>query len=336
MTWRGKHGPLLIAEIGGNHEGDFDYARRLVDLALASEADVVKLQVYGGDTLVSRVEDASRNAHFRRFALDPDRYLELAESITAAGKIFMASVWARDLIDVLDPHMPIYKIGSGDLTAYSLLREFARRGKPMIISTGLATAAEVDDAVAFVRSANPMYEGGSSLALLQCTSMYPTPAADANLAVMEELARRTGATVGYSDHTEGTRALEVACAMGAQVLEFHFTDTREGKSFRDHRISLTAAEVGALARSIREIAELRGSDQKTPLRVEGSHVVSFRRAVYPARDLDVGTVLTADDLTVLRPNHGIDARDFDRVVGRRLVTPVRAHQRLEWSMLADG
>lgn len=331
--WRGKHGPLLIAEIGGNHEGDFDYALRLLDLALESDADVVKFQVYTGDTLVSRVEGAVRNQHFKKFELSIAQYLELARRVEAGGKIFMASVWDLDMIDALDAHMPIYKIGSGDLTAYPLLRDFARRGKPMVVSTGLATADEVAASVETIRAANPVYKDPAYLAVLQCTSMYPIPAADSNLAVMGELKARLGTTVGYSDHTEGMRALEIAYAMGAEVMEFHFTDAREGKSFRDHKVSLTAPEVHQLQARLREITELRGDGAKRPLAVEGDHVVSFRRAVYPLRDLPAGTVLTEENLTVLRPNHGIDAREFDKVVGKRLRRAVGAHEKLSWDFL---
>jgi N-acetylneuraminate synthase/N,N'-diacetyllegionaminate synthase len=247
----------------------------------------------------------------------------------------MASVWALDMIDLLDEHMPIYKIGSGDLTAYPLLRAFAQRGKPMIVSTGLATTDEVAQSVEFIRSVNPAYRDPDFLAVLQCTSMYPIPAADANLSVMVELKARLDTAIGYSDHTEGMRALEVAYAMGAEVLEFHFTDEREGKNFRDHKVSLTAEEVRQLQVRIQEIAELRGIGIKRPLDIEGDHVISFRRAVYPLIDLPEGAVLTSENLTVLRPNHGIDARDFDRVVGRRLMRAVRAHEKLSWDLLSS-
>jgi N,N'-diacetyllegionaminate synthase len=332
--WHGKHGPLLIAEIGGNHEGDFNYALRLLDLGLKSDADVIKFQVYTGDTLVSRVEGLARNQHFKKFELTIQQYVELASRVEAGGKIFMASVWDLEMIDALDSHMPIYKIGSGDLTAYPLLREFARRGKPMVVSTGLATANEVAASVEFIRATNSIYRSPALLAVLQCTSMYPIQPSDANLAVMGDLKSRLATTVGYSDHTVGIRALEIAYAMGAEVLEFHFTDAREGKTFRDHQISLTAPEVHQLQGRLREIDELRGIGIKRPLPVECDHVVSFRRAVYPRVALAEGTVLTADNLMVLRPNIGIDARDFDKVVGRRLLCAVEAHQKLEWGMLS--
>ncbi|WPP50490.1 N-acetylneuraminate synthase family protein [Catalinimonas niigatensis] len=328
--WKGKYGPLLIAEIGGNHEGNFDYALKLTDLAIESGADYIKYQLYSGDSLVSRLEGAQRNAHFKKFELSQEQFIKLANRCKAAHVGFMASVWNPDYLDWIDEHMSIYKIGSGDLTAYSVIREIAKRGKPMILSTGLATLQEVLETVAFIQSLDDRYKEPDFLSILQCTSMYPIEFKDANLAVMHLLRQATQLPVGYSDHTEGYRALEIAAAMGAEILEFHFTDEREGKSFRDHKVSLTKDEVLALGKKIEEIRSLEGHYLKRPLEVEAEHRVSFRRAVYPSRDLTAGTVIKAEDLVSLRPNHGIDARDFDQLIGKKLKTDVQAHQKLAW------
>lgn len=328
--WKGKHGPLLIAEIGGNHEGDFDYARRLTDLAIGAEVDYIKYQLYSGDTLVSRQESPQRNQHFKKFELSQDQYIELAEQCQAAGVGFMASVWDTDYLTWIDPYLPIYKIGSGDLTAYPVLRTIAHIGKPIILSTGLATLQEVLETVAFLQEVDDRYRHPDYLSLLQCTSMYPIPNTAAHLSVMNTYRSVTGLPVGYSDHTEGSQALQVAVAMGAQILEFHFTDTREGKSFRDHRVSLTQAEVLKLIEYIRQIQALQGDPIKRPLTVEGDHVVTFRRAVYPAVDLRKGTVIEPEHLICLRPNHGIDAREYDRLIGKTVTQDLKAHQKLDW------
>ncbi len=318
--WQGRHGPLLIAEIGGNHEGSFDAALRLTDLAIESGTDVVKFQIYTADTLVSPVESPDRHAHFRRFELSPDQHLALARRVLDAGLRYNASVWDPTALDWLDPVLDFYKIGSGDLTAWPVIAAHARRGKPILLSTGLSTLDEVLEAVNFIGSVEPSYRRPGRLALLQCTSMYPTDDDEVNLRAMDTLRHATGLPVGYSDHTRDGFALRLAAARGARVLEFHFTDSTEGRGFRDHAISLTRDEVRRLIDDLRRIEALLGSGVKTPTPGElaSGHVTSFRRAVYARRALRAGEVLRAEDLVLLRPNHGVDARMFDAAIGRRV------------------
>lgn len=330
--FKGAYGPWLIAEIGGNHEGDFDQALRLTDLAIESGADAIKFQIYFGDTLVSSIESPDRNAHFKRFELAIEQHQILAARVRAAGKTYLASVWDLSAFEWVDPWSSAYKVGSGDLTALPFLRAAASTGKPLIVSTGLSDLAEVVAAVEFIRSCNPVYHDPDQLALLQCTSMYPIPAAEAHLSVIGSLSS-LGVTVGYSDHCLGRRALEVAAAMGAQVLEFHFTDQKNDRSFRDHQLSLDKDDVRELLQALSEIKELKGSPIKTPTAVEldNDHPRSFRRGVYPARDIAAGELLDESNLCVLRPNHGIDARDFYAVTGRRARRALARHAKLDWS-----
>lgn len=336
FKFQGRYGPLLIAEIGGNHEGCFATASNLCQLALETGADCVKFQVYQGDSLVSRLESPDRNAHFKRFELSIDQHIQLAELCRNHGALYTASVWSLDLLDKMDPYLPFYKVGSGDLTAQPILAELAARGKPIVLSTGLATFDEVLEAIDFLQTRNSLYKSSEYLALLQCTSMYPIQECDARLSLLQKFARETKLAVGYSDHTEGGLGLRVAAALGAEILEFHFTDSRDGKVFRDHKVSLTPQEVRSLARDMRRIRDLIGEPVKEPLpcELETDHVRSFRRSVYPARDLEAGTVLDSDDLVCLRPNHGIDARDFNKVVGMQLTRSLQAHQKLEWDHLS--
>lgn len=331
--WAGRHGPLLIAEIGGNHEGDFDAALRMADLAIGSGADVVKFQIYTGDTLVSPVESPDRHRHFQRFELAPEQHIALARHCRAAGRDYNASVWDLDALDWLDPYLTFYKIGSGDLTAYPLLEGFARRGKPILLSTGLSDLEEVADAVRLIRRVNPAYASPGMLALLQCTSMYPTSPDEVNLLAMDALAAATGCPVGYSHHTPDGLALLAAVARGAAVLEFHFTDRREGQSFRDHAISLMAEEVRELAGQVERIRRLLGQPGKapTPGERESGHVTSFRRAVYSRRPLRAGECVRREDLVVLRPNHGVDARAFEDAIGRAVARDTPAFAALRFS-----
>jgi N,N'-diacetyllegionaminate synthase len=328
--------PVLIAEIGGNHEGDFDYAKRLVSLACETPADMIKLQVYTGDTLVSELEDPARNRHFKRFELNRDEHESLISMIHDAGKQYLCSVWDPAALDWIDPHVSMYKVGSGDLTAYPMLRKLAATSKPILLSTGLATLQEVKDAVNYLRNLNSFYEQSESVTLLQCTSMYPIADTDAHLSVMDLLKTTfPEIRVGYSDHTIGNRALQIAALRGAQVLEFHFTDRREGQTFRDHAVSLLPGEVSELHASIRSDLAFLGLAKKQPLpiEIENDHVTSFRRAVYPSRDIHAGELFGDHNLTVLRPNRGIDAREYDQLIGRTAKIDLNRHQALDWDMI---
>ncbi|TDQ09925.1 N-acetylneuraminate synthase family protein [Pedobacter metabolipauper] len=332
QIFKGKHGPLLIAEIGGNHEGDFEYAKKLAQMAIDTDVDYVKFQIYTGDSLVSKEESPDRNKHFKKFELSKDQHIYLAEMVKEAGILYTSSVWDIEAMEWLDQYISLYKIGSGDLTAYSVLKKTAEKGKPMIVSTGLSTEQEVLDTISYIQSVNAEYKSKEMLAILQCTSMYPIQQGDAHLNVMGRLKDLSGLTIGYSDHTEGSKALKYAVAMGAEVLEFHFTDSREGKAFRDHKVSLTPAEIADLIEEIKLIKTLQGNPIKQPLPIEldNNHEVSFRRAVYPSKDLKSGEILTEDNLTVLRPNHGIDAREYDNVIGKTVKHDLKMHQKLSW------
>lgn len=329
---------MIIAEIGGNHEGDFEYARRLLQLAATSGADVVKFQIYSGCTLVNGREDPQRAAHFDRFALSTAQYLALAEESRALGVEFNASIWDASQIEVFDPFLRFYKVGSGDLTAYPLLREIARRRKPIMLSTGLATLDEVKQSVAFIRSLDSIYERRDMLSILQCTSMYPIPDTDANLNVVTTLKNTFNCKIGYSDHTEGTYAAEIAVALGAEILELHFTDRKEGRSFRDHLVSFTREEILALRERIRTINEIKGSFEKKPApsEIENNHLVSFRRGVYPARDIMAGERVEVADFVVLRPNRGIPANEIEKLQGLLAKRDLKVQERLDWNDFDQG
>jgi len=334
-TWKGKFGPLLIAEIGGNHEGNFEYAKQLTQLAIESNVDYIKFQVYTGDTLVNPIENPVRNKHFKKFELTHEQHQELAQMCKDAGVGYMASIWNPDFVHEigLDSYSDIYKIGSGDFTAYPVIEKFVAFGKPILLSTGLSNLNEVEDTVRFIQSLDDRYNDPEMLAVLQCTSMYPIPYTGANLGTMQTMKERLQLPIGYSDHTEGSYALEIAVAMGAEILEFHFTDSRENKTFRDHKVSLTKFEVLQLIEKIKQINDLRGDGIKRCLEVEEEHLVSFRRAMYLNRDMKAGEIIQEEDLVALRPNHGIDARDYRKLIGKTLQTDVKQNEKLDFNIL---
>jgi N-acetylneuraminate synthase/N,N'-diacetyllegionaminate synthase len=229
----------------------------------------------------------------------------------------MASVWSAEMLNWANPYLPLHKVGSGDLTCYPMLALLAQTDKPIILSTGLSSLREVAAAVAYIEECNPTYISERKLALLQCTSTYPTPDEDANIGAMLALKSEFGLPVGYSDHTLGSHAVEVAVSVGAEIIEKHFTDSRQGKMFRDHMIALTKDEVKETLDRMRHIKLLLGQGEKvlTKSEEEADHHISFRRSIYASRSIKAGELLTEDNLTVLRPFQGICASRFDDVLG---------------------
>lgn len=317
--------PLLIAEVGGNHEGSIERAFELARGAAEAGADAVKFQTYWADSLVNPSLAPDRHAHFRRFELSRAQWRELAEHVQSLGAEFMTSLWDPTAVDEIGTLVPAWKVGSGDLTNVQLLARFLETGKPLIVSTAMADLQDVDRAVAFVRERAPEYLERRKLALLQCTAMYDTPSADAvHLAVMETYRERyPDVVVGYSDHELGLRASVTAAAMGAQIIEFHYTDDKT-REFRDHKLSLEADELRELRAYADVIPALRGSPRKEVEEQERENRKTFRRAIYPTRDVPAGTVLSESDLVALRPAEGIDAARWFDVVGSRLTRDVRA------------
>ena len=331
-NWIGKNGPLLIAEIGGNHEGNFSYAKKLVMLAIKSGVDIVKLQLYTGSTLVSKVESKVRFKHFKKFELSKKEHVYLA-SICRAHKVkYLASVWDLGMLKWIDKYLDYYKIGSGDLTAYPIIKEFALRGKPIILSTGLSNITEIKKTIKFIQSQNSKYKDKNNLAILQCTSTYPTNDEEINLNCLKTLKDQTKMTIGYSDHSFGDLALKAAYVKGAEVMEFHFTDTRKNKKFRDHKISLTSNETISLIQDISRLKKLMGSNLKYPTKNEkkSGHITSFRRGVYSNKILNYGDTIKMKDLVFLRPNHGVDARNYKKIIGKRVTKKTKAFEKLSF------
>lgn len=309
--------PLLIAEIGGNHQGDFGKAKDLVSMALECDVDFIKLQTYFADTLVEKTIAPDRWAHFKKFELSIGQHVELAELVTKNGKNYLTSIWDIDSYSHLAKYLTHVKIGSGDAVAYSFLEQAASIGKPLILSTGLCTFNEVSSSIDTLREINPVYNQPDFLYVLQCTSMYPIPMGEANLNVMSEY-RKFGCRVGYSDHTLGTFALEMAALRGAEILEFHFTDDKENLSFRDHQVSLVSEDIKELNVFFDKVYEVCGSSEKKPTRSEqdNNHIQTFRRGAYLKRNLRSGEVVQRDDIAEKRPVN--DGLSYLELIGKKV------------------
>ena len=312
-----KKRPFCIAEIGGNHEGSFDKACELVALALETPVDCIKFQTYFADSLVAKKWDPDRWNHFKRFELTIDQHIELAKMVTAGGKSYLTSIWDQAAYKALQPYLDFVKIGSGDLNCYSFLKTAAETELPIILSTGLSTYDEVRRSVELIRSFNPLYQRPEKITLLQCSSVYPLTDEEANLAVMETLAA-CGTKIGYSDHTIGSDALKMAAIMGAEMLEFHFSDDSQNAGFRDHLVSLEQDSVTQLYAFFDRCIAFYGSPVKkpTPNETDTGHLSSFRRGTYTTSKIIKGTVITEQHLIQKRPcNAGLD---YENLLGRTL------------------
>ena len=309
---------FIIAEIGGNHEGDFNKARELMHLAIDAGVDSVKFQVYSGDTLVNIKEDPDRVNHFNRFALSDKYYISLAKECIGLGVDFNASIWNVRQINLLDQYLSFYKVGSGDLTAYPLIKEIVKKKKPIVLSTGLSTIDEISDTVKYICDLDKKYLERDMISILQCTSMYPIPDKDTNLNVIRSLQEEFNYSIGYSDHTEGTMAAMLAVTLGAKIIEVHFTDNRKDKEFRDHKVSFTPDEIKSLKKEAKSINIFLGDGFKRPMQseIKSGHMISFRRALYPAHDIVKGSKLKESDLIALSPMHGVAANNFETIIGK--------------------
>ena len=308
-----------IAEIGGNHQGDFKKAVDYIDLAYDAGLSTVKFQIYCGETLVNKKIDPSRVEHFNKFSFSIDEYIKLASYTRKLGLEFAASIWDINLIRVFSPYLNFYKIGSGDLTSYKLIEETCKQQKPIILSTGLSKLCEIEKTVDFIYSISKFHQKKENLVIMQCTSMYPIPDNEANLNVISTLKKTFNVTVGYSDHTIGIDALALSTVLGAEVLEFHFTDNKENLTFRDHQVSLEPNDVVNLRDKVKSYSQLTGDYEKYPTKaeVESDHVYSFRRAIYPNKIIKKNEILSDDNLICLRPMKGLCASNYPDVIGKR-------------------
>ena len=325
----------LIAEIGGNHQGSFKKALELCELAINSKADCIKFQLYTAENLVNPIISKDRFEHFKKFELTKDQHIHLAEKCIKSGKDYSASIWDLNMINWINPFLKFFKVGSGDLTSRQYLRRYAITGKPIILSTGLSNQKEVKDAINFIREVNPSYNNLGKIILMQCTSMYPIEDTDANLSVISSFSKLQNIIPGYSDHTRGNKALINSISWGAKVLEFHFTDNKNNETFRDHLVSLELEDVNQLKIDCLQALKMIGDPIKKPLEIEinNGHIESFRRAIYPSKDIQKGEKLSKDNLICLRPCKGIGAEYFDEILGKELLIPIHKYQELNWNII---
>jgi len=332
---------FIIAEAGVNHNGDLDLAKRLIDAARMAGAEAVKFQTFAADRLVT--PDAPKTEYqklttgsaetqlemLRRLELPAEAHGPLMEYCKRRGLLFLSTPFDEECADMLEAlQVGAYKVSSGELTNLPLLAHIARKGKPLIVSTGMASLGEVETAVATVRDA-----GNPALALLHCVSNYPAAPQDVNLRAMRTLELAFGRPVGYSDHTMGIEVSIAAVALGACIIEKHFTVDRSLPG-PDHQASLVPDELAALVRGIRNTEAALGDGCKRPAMSEANTAAAARRSLVAARDLPAGIQLTDDLLALRRPGTGLPPSARPYVVGRKLRRAVLKGTQLMWDLFA--
>ncbi|MBI4635716.1 MAG: N-acetylneuraminate synthase [Candidatus Rokubacteria bacterium] len=331
---------FVIAEAGVNHNGDVELATRLVDVAVEAGADAVKFQTFKADRLASpaapkagyQLQSTSPGETqldmLRRLELSVEAHRRLKAHAEGRGLLFLSTPFDPESADLLDGlGVPAFKIGSGEVTNLPFLEYVAGKGKPVILSTGMSSLAEVGDAVGAIRGA-----GNHRLVLLHCVSSYPADPGEANLRAMRALADAFRVPVGYSDHTPGVEVALAAVALGAVVVEKHFTLDRSLPG-PDHRASAEPRELQALIRGIRTVERALGDGVKAPAPSEMDNRVIVRRSLAAAVDLPPGTVLTRDMVRAVRPGTGIAPAFLGAVIGHHVRRALKSGELLTWGDL---
>lgn len=314
---------FLIAEAGVNHNGNLEMALQLVDVAVTAGVDAVKFQTFSAARVVVRDapkaryqkeatgSDESQFEMLRKLELSPKAHRKIQTYCQKQGILFLSTPFDEESSDLLeDLDVPAFKIPSGEITNLPFLAHVARKGKPLVVSTGMSTMGEVEAAVAAIRLA-----GNLKIALLHCVSAYPAQAADANLSAMQTMAKAFGVPIGYSDHTLGTEVALAAVAMGAKILEKHFTLDRSLPG-PDHRASLEPDELRTLVRGIRTVESAIGHGRKEPMPAEADVAEVSRKSIVAARDIPAGALVTRDLLMMKNPGTGWPSSMLGQVVGR--------------------
>lgn len=315
---------FIIAEAGVNHNGDIGLAKSLIDVAVKSGADAVKFQTFKAENLVSKeaqkaqYQKETTNAKesqfemIKKLELDVNAHKELIAYSQEKNIMFLSTPFDHDSIDMLDDlGLEIFKIPSGEITNLPYLRHIGKLNKKVILSTGMADMEEVEDAL------EVLIEAGTernNITVLHANTMYPTPMEDVNLKAMLTIGQAFNVAFGYSDHTLGIEVDIAAVAMGASVVEKHFTldKTMEGP---DHKASLELEELQAMVKSIRNIELALGSSVKKPSPSELPNISIARKSIVAAEPIKKGTILGADNLAIKRPGNGISPMRWDEIIG---------------------
>lgn len=313
----------IIAEAGVNHNGNMELAKKMVVKAKEAGADYIKFQTFQPEKLVSKYADKaeyqkkttggeeSQLEMLKKLALTQEDFRELKDYCEQVGIGFISTPFDLDSIDFLESlDMDFWKIPSGEITNLPYLIKIAKTGRPIVMSTGMCQMEEIEDALTWLKKS-----GAAEITLLHCNTQYPTPMEDVNLNAMQSLKRQFHLSVGYSDHTQGIEVPIAAAALGAAVIEKHFTldQTMEGP---DHMASLAPEELSAMVRGIRNIEKALGDGEKGVTPSEMTNRAVARKSIVAAGSIRKGEQFTEDNLTVKRPGNGISPMNWFEVLGK--------------------
>ncbi len=333
----GKDSPcFVIAEMGSNHNNDFDQARRLIDAAADAGVDAVKFQTFRARSHYSRrtpkfeyLEGADTFALIQSLELDRSWHQPLKKYSESAGLVFLSSPCDRDAIVELDKlGMAAFKVASFDLPDLTLIKQMAETGRPLIISTGMADWMDIQRVMDTSRAV-----GNMQIALLQCTSLYPAPAALSNLKSMAVMRDAFNVVTGYSDHTMGDHLCLAAVAMGAAIIEKHFTLDRELPG-PDHRFAIEPTELKTMMQRLKEVEAAQGDGIKNGPRIEEREMFDKgRRSLHAACVIQKGQIINDSMLTIKRPGLGISPYLKEEIVGRPALCDIEEDEWITWDMV---
>lgn len=329
------HRIYIIAEAGVNHNGSFELACKLIDKAKAAGADSIKFQTFNTKRLVSHTAekaeyqktatgDSLQQDMLKKLELPYDQFVELKKYCDKVGICFLSTPFDLDSIDFLNTiDMPFWKIPSGEVTNLPYLIALSKTGKPVVMSTGMCEMEEIRTAVRILRE-----NGIKDIKLLHCNTEYPTPYEDVNLKAMQTMRDVFGLEVGYSDHTKGIEVPIAAAAMGAVIIEKHFTLDRSMEG-PDHKASLEPDELAAMISSIRHIEKAMGTGNKIPSYSERKNIAVARKSIVAKTFIRVGDVLTEENITVKRPGTGICPMRWNEIIGTKAVRDFEEDELIE-------
>lgn len=328
-------GVYIIAEAGVNHNGSFELACKLVDAAKKAGVDCIKFQTFKSEKLVSRnaqkaeyqkstTGEGSQIDMLKKLELSYEEFISLKAYCDKVGICFLSTPFDFESIDFLNSiDMPFWKIPSGEVTNYPYLVALAKTGKPAVMSTGMCNLLEIKDAIKVLTD-----HGTKDIKLLHCNTEYPTPFEDVNLKAMQTMRDTFGYEVGYSDHTKGIEVPIAAVALGATIIEKHFTLDRNMEG-PDHKASLEPDELKQMVTAIRNIEKSIGNGVKTPSESEAKNIPIARKSIVAKHFIKANDILTADNVTVKRPGTGLNPMIWDKVIGTKAIRDFKEDEMIE-------